>query len=109
MNHPTEYKTYSIVSDWSFWKLKFMFYPTAEGIQHDVDSDGVDFLYVGNCKWADSIEEAKLLIDEIVPFYVETYTRRGSALNITKFDWLSDAIRFAGRFNGELSVQFTNP
>jgi hypothetical protein len=42
----------------------FVLYPTAEGKQHDSEMDEDGYHYCGNCLWADSIEEAKELIDE---------------------------------------------
>lgn len=43
----------------------FMYFPTARGIDHDAYYDGDGYTYCGNCRWADSIEEAKDEIDEI--------------------------------------------
>lgn len=63
-----EYKTYTIQQDYRNPYRKepeFMYYPTAEGISHDGDYDGESWKYCGNCKWASSIEEAKLEIDEL--------------------------------------------
>jgi hypothetical protein len=91
---------------------KFICYPTKQGIDHDYDQDSDGYHYCGNCKLADSIEEAKLLIDEIVPFLVETHgpiPLGGHAqLHVTKFNWLSDAVRFASKFNGSLNVNFNS-
>lgn len=42
---------------------EFMYYPTEEGIQHDADCDEHGMVYTGNCKWADSLEDAKECID----------------------------------------------
>lgn len=109
MNHPTEYKNFSIEPSELGYRPCYIFYPTDQGPQDDGEYEDGSFRYTGNCKWADSLSEAKLLIDEIVPFYVETMNPVSRKMNITKFDYLSDAIKFAGRFNGELSVQFTNP
>jgi hypothetical protein len=111
-----EYKNHTIEVDPEYGfssALRYIIYPTEQGMQHDYDYCEESFVYMGNCKWADSIEEAKLLIDETVPFYVKTFgpfpIGGSPQQNITKFDYLVDAIRFAGRFNGELSVQFNNP
>lgn len=114
MNHPTEYKGFQIQKNTeSFRKEKLIFFPADQGIDHDFDYCEESFVYMGNCKFVDTLEAAKLLIDEIVPFYVKTYgpfpIGGSPQQNITKFDYLVDAIKFAGRFNGELSVQFTNP
>jgi hypothetical protein len=71
-----EYKGYSIQEDpekgrdvysdpEKGYRLRLILYPTEQGIQHDYDGDSEGFRYCGNCKWADSIEEAKEIIDEI--------------------------------------------
>jgi len=62
-----EYKNYTIEEDQRnpYGTVEFMFYPSSEGIQHDGDYDGDSFKYCGNCKWADSIEEAMIEIDEL--------------------------------------------
>lgn len=108
-----EYKGYSIQPDFRNpynRNPEYMFYPTEQGIDHDADYDGESYSYAGNCKWADSIEEAKLLIDEIVPFLVETHgpipLGRRVQLHVTKFNWLSDAVRFASKSNGSMNVNF---
>lgn len=44
--------------------LDLIAYPTEQGIDHDYDMDQGGYRYCGNCLWADSIEEAKELIDE---------------------------------------------
>lgn len=84
---------------------RFMFYPTKQGIQHDADGDSEGWRYTGNCKWADSIEEAKDQISEIViqqiPFW-QVRTSYGHGYGITKFDWFDEAARFAARFNGQI-------
>lgn len=63
----TTYKSYTIDTDTNYpYSLgQYIFYPTEQGIDHDADYDGDGYTYCGNCKWADSIEEAKELIDEI--------------------------------------------
>jgi hypothetical protein len=106
----TTYKGYTIQKDnsFEFAPSPLILYPTEQGIQHDYDMDQDGNRYTGNCKWADSISEAKVMIDELVPFLVETYTRKDSGLNITKFDWLSDAVKFAGKFNGSMNVCFNS-
>jgi hypothetical protein len=63
-----QYKSYSITEDHRnpySNKADFMFYPTSQGVQHDADYDG-DYHYTGNCKWADTIEDAKAEIDELL-------------------------------------------
>lgn len=63
---PVEYKGYTIQEDGERYMTGYLLYPTEAGIQHDYDGDSEGFHYCGNCKWADSIEEAKDIIDEIV-------------------------------------------
>jgi hypothetical protein len=65
-----EYKGYTIESDPMYNPYSkhpyFMFYRTSEGINHDADcTDGESFTYCGNCQWAESLEEAKSVIDEL--------------------------------------------
>jgi len=75
----------------AFHSERLIIYPTDQGVQHDYDYVDGSFIYMGNCKRANSIEEAKRIIDEKVPFFVETYTRKyGSGLNITKCYFLKD-------------------
>lgn len=110
-----KYKSYSIEKDYEYPYSggRYIFYPTEEGIQHDADYNGDSYKYCGNCKWCSSIEEAMLLIDEIVPFFVETLgplpIGGKPQRHITKFDWLLDAVKFAVKFNGTMSVSFFNP
>lgn len=62
------YKGYSIVPDFRnpYSNVpEFMYYPTSEGVQHDGDMDEDGYHYCGNCKWAESIEEAKACIDDL--------------------------------------------
>jgi hypothetical protein len=61
------YKGYTIEPDFRnpySRNPEYMFYPTEEGVQHDADLVGEDYKYCGNCQWADTVEEAKILIDE---------------------------------------------
>jgi hypothetical protein len=62
-----EYKGYSIEQDpdYDYSGHSIIIYPTEQGIQHDEDFNGERTKYCGNCKWADSVEEAKEIIDEI--------------------------------------------
>lgn len=102
------YKTYTIQPDFRnpySSKPEFMFYPTADGISHDADYDGENYKYTGNCKWADSVEEAKDTIDEIIfserPDHVVVMNGREY-----KWSWIEDAVKFAAKWNGNLlSVQ----
>jgi hypothetical protein len=118
INLSVEYKGYTIVLQYEMLSMKpvFMYYPTAEGEQHDANLDGEDYRYTGNCKWADSLEEAKDAISEKImtsqPAYlVETTVKLGGfeLKNITKFWWINDAIRFAALWNGTPLFQILNP
>jgi hypothetical protein len=112
------YKGYTIEETEEFYRKQFMFYPTNEGEQHDGEYTENGFHYCGNCKWVDSIEEAKDSIDEKImqeypDWKVETFGKYpiggNTQLNITKFTWLEDAVSFANKFNGKLTVNFLNP
>jgi hypothetical protein len=60
-----EYKGYTIQKDFCEYRgVRWMFYKTEEGIDHQAEQDGEDMVYCGNCRWADSIEEAKDEIDD---------------------------------------------
>ena len=101
-----EYKGYTIQEDYSLYgnKPEYKFYPTDEGEQHDADGDSEGYRYTGNCKWAYSLDEAKLLIDEIIPFkvIVEKKVYRIRHYTVTPFTWFADAVRFAAQTNGEI-------
>jgi hypothetical protein len=62
-----EYKNFTIQEDQRdpYGAAEYMFFPTSDGIQHDADYDGESYKYCGNCKWADSVEEAMIEIDEL--------------------------------------------
>jgi hypothetical protein len=82
---------------------ELMAYPTEQGIQHDADFDGDRYRYCGNCLFDICIDNLKDSIDENImmakPLYlVETKALCGPI--ITKFEWISDAMAFAARFNG---------
>ncbi len=111
LDQKVEYKGYTIEPDSSYPYAmgRFKFYPTEEGVQDDADFDGESYKYCGNCKWADSITDAKWEIDDMVPFQVRTLNTVSRRMNITKFTWLSDAVKFAVIFNGDLSVTFDAP
>jgi hypothetical protein len=107
-----EYKGYSIQLDYTGYNFRYMFYPTEQGIQDDADFDGEDFVYCGNCKHADSIEDCKILIDEKVPFLVETFGPFAIGgrpqLHVTKFWDFIDALHFAIKHNGSMNVSFNS-
>lgn len=64
---PVEYKGYTIQEDVEcLFSGSLVFFPTEQGIQHDYDCEGESRRYSGNCKLADSVEEAKAFIDEFV-------------------------------------------
>lgn len=61
-----EYKGYTIEEDANNpYHTEYLFYPTDDGLFHDYDLQGEDWIYCGNANWADSIEDAKLMIDEL--------------------------------------------
>lgn len=62
-------------------ELDFMIYPTADGADHDMDWNGQSWKYTGNCKWADSIEDAKLTVDELIFKRIEVCQQRESYLS----------------------------
>jgi hypothetical protein len=106
------YKGYTITTDYQGgWYERIMFYPTEQGIDHDADMDENGYHYCGNCQWVDSIDEAKDAIDEKImmampPHLVVTKGKfvvlGKEQVNITKFWSISDAIKFAVKFKGEL-------
>lgn len=64
-------------------------------------------------KRADTVEEAIDSIDDKImegskPYLITTTVQLGGfkLKNITKFAWLSDAVKFAARFNGEFENNF---
>jgi hypothetical protein len=59
------YKGYSIEQDTTLHTDRLVIYPTEAGIEHDYDYNGSNYTYCGNCKWADSVEEAQEIIDEL--------------------------------------------
>jgi hypothetical protein len=103
------YRGYSIETEKKPWPLKY----------------GYKF-FIGSgdeMKSFTSLEEAKDYIDEKImlsypDWKVETFVRQKAAdgswstlrmPNITKFTWLSDAVKFAAKFDGQLTVNFLNP
>lgn len=87
-----QYKGYTIQPSWSPFG-GYDYFPTAEGMDED------------NVKRADTIEEAKDEISEKImtslpSWQVTTPHQRGE--NITKFDWIVDAVKFAIKVNGNL-------
>lgn len=65
LTEPIEYRGHTIQMDSThspYSKPQFMYFPTEEGVSHDADYDGDSYVYCGNCKWADTLEDA---IDEI--------------------------------------------
>lgn len=105
---PVTYKGYTIESSVLGYRHCYIFYPTKEGPQDDADFDGESFRYTGNCKWADSIEECKELIDDKIAesqvLFVRTYVILGGFTleNITKCFSVDQAHRFAFKFSGTI-------
>jgi hypothetical protein len=101
------YKGWTIQEDPENWTDRFILFPTAEGIQHDADCDENGWHYCGNCKWADTIEDAKDLISEKImtelpAWRVETFNPLNGGQIITKFWHIVDAVVFASKRNGNL-------
>lgn len=62
-----EYKGFTIQHDTRYKnQAEFMFYVTEDGVDHDMDYTGEGWKYVGNCRWAETIESAKLQIDGFI-------------------------------------------
>lgn len=92
-----QYKGFSIEEDYRNPYSKtpdFMYYPTHEGVNHDYDLIGEDYEYRGNCKWVDSLEEAKDAIDDQVEkdFTDEHNCIDYWALNVANNQWRADEI-----------------
>lgn len=65
---PVQYKGYTIMEDFRnpySNSPEYMFYPTKQGINHDADGDSEGWRYTGNCKWANFLQDAKDVIDEL--------------------------------------------
>jgi hypothetical protein len=61
------YRSYTIEPDreYPYSRGRFIFYPTETGIEHNYDLVGEDsYIYCGNCGWSDSVEGAKMEIDD---------------------------------------------
>jgi hypothetical protein len=64
-----EYRGYTIQENLDVYyeaTNDYIFYPTSEGIQHDADLVGEDYIYTGNCQWAGSVDDAKDEIDSFL-------------------------------------------
>lgn len=110
INNQILFKGYTIELDYGnpYNRAEFMFFPTEQGAQHDADYDGERYKYCGNCEWADSLEEAKDAIDEIImcamPYHdVELNGRTYS------FPWIQDAVQFASLWNADMKTPIHNP
>ena len=57
--HTIELVQHPYTGEW-----EYMYYPTAEGIQHDGDSDCDGFKYCGNCRWSSDLDDVMDSIDE---------------------------------------------
>lgn len=100
---PIKYRSYTIQEDYRnpYSNVpEYMFYPTAEGIDHDADFDGESYSYAGNCQWTSSIENAKAEIDDLIAEHTTYRVNRfipGKSNTITKFHTLTDALEFCKR------------
>jgi hypothetical protein len=93
------YKDY-IIRPSSFFPSRVEYCPKEGGeIRHAYDIDDAK----------DQIDEK--IMNEVPPWKVETIIMKDSfkLKNITKFTWLEDAVSFANRFSGRLTVNFLNP
>lgn len=97
------YRGYTIEPETDPWPLKY-------GLLYFIGSgeDKINFI---------STDEAKSFVDEKImmdtpPWFVNTQginPLSGMGYNITKFTWLSEAVPFAVRYNGELTTTFNCP
>jgi hypothetical protein len=90
----------------SIGEEEYKYFPEGnESDDADYDYESASYHYTGNGKWVDSIEEAKAAIDD---FYLENTSYRvireipRVGPTITKFDFISEALAFASKVNGEL-------
>jgi hypothetical protein len=61
-----EYKGYTVFEESVYPKgSRWMCYKTSEGENHDCDYIGEERVYRGNCRWADSLDECKEMIDDL--------------------------------------------
>lgn len=105
-----QYKGYTIQEDHDRIPYnkdpQYMFYPTAQGIQHDADGDSEGYHYCGNCKWADSVEDAKDSITEILLSKLPDWKVQSKSGIVETITWLSDAVKTAVACNGILVTPF---
>lgn len=100
----TYYKGYTIIEDREPWAVKydqtFKYFPTESGIDN------------GNVKYASTLEEAKDEISEMV--FLATYPEmwavdHSKSLSPAAFDFLSDALMFAVKFDARPLFTFNAP
>jgi hypothetical protein len=107
---PIKYRNYTIQEDFRnpySSKPEYMFYPTAEGIDHDADCDGEGYYYTGNCKWTYTLEDAKAEIDAIIGENTTYLVHRfipGKSNTITKFYFLQEAIEFCKKVGEDIGA-----
>jgi hypothetical protein len=87
-----QYRGFTIEPDGMnpFGSVQFMWYPTAEGRQDDADYTGDRYKYTGNCVWSDSLEEAKVDIDDYI---IEQQGKRITELEFAlkhATDWIKE-------------------
>lgn len=106
---PISYKGYTIEEDYDRMPYnkepQYMFYPTAQGVDHDMDMDSDGYRYCGNCKWADSIEEAKDLIMEKIIAESDWKVKSKGGI-VESFSWLTDAVKVSEACGGVLLNEF---
>ncbi len=96
----------------------YEYFPSDDGRNLDIDCTVDGFKFCGNIRYATTIDDAKDMIDETImrqypDWKVETFgplpIGGSPQVNITKFLWLSDAVPFAVKHNGQLTINFINP
>jgi hypothetical protein len=103
--NPIHYRGFTIQQDYRnpYSNVpEYMFFPTEQGEEHDADYDDGSWHYTGNCKWEDSIQEAKSEIDVLIA--ERTHFRVITPKTITKFWTLQDALDFMYRVGGEFKM-----
>lgn len=100
------YKGYTIERTSSYFP-GYDYFPTNEGRQDDADLDGEDYIYCGNVRHADSIDDAKDAIWEKVMVAIPQHKVVMNKQDYY-FDWVEDAIKFAVKWNAEEFIPAVN-
>jgi len=89
-----------------FHSERLIIYPSDQGIQHDYDYVDGSFIYMGNCKRANSIEEAMEIIDDKIAAQMPAFYTVELNGRLYPITWLDDAMKFARLWNGLLIAEF---